>query len=822
MIIGLDRVRATDIPLVGGKGANLGELIAAGLPVPGGFCVTAEAYRTAMTPLREEIAGLLETGNHDRLRELVAAAPLPDGLADRIRDAAGDLDGPVAVRSSATAEDLPDASFAGQQETYLGVAGGDAVVEAVRRCWASLWSDRAIAYRDEQGFTHDDVALAVVVQRMIPADAAGVAFTLDPVTGLGRVVIESAWGLGEVVVSGAVTPDSFAVERGRIAERHIGDKRIRIDMTATGETATTEIPDEQRGRASLTDRDVVAVARLAEQVERHYGRPMDVEWALAGGKPWLLQARPITTAAPVGPDRRVGRTSRFIRNDIIEHFPSPYPLDVMMVDCLVRCLDATAGFAGLRMRPIDGLVEMDADGAVTIGHPRISWWRLPTGIVRIARTPWRDPRGWDVDTGAEVRRFTARLRDLPVATLPGVGIADALVDAFGQVEAMVTSRFVDYLGFHVLRGVRLRLLLRLARVKTRPEDLLGDLDYATVVVDRELGRLVAAIPEPVRQLLAQDPIDVDAVARRDPGWWGRAERFLAEHGARTTRMYQPFSSRSWREDLPAFLGTVAMMAHTERREPVAARPHADLMAEAAGRLPRFLRRRFRRLVDDYRAGHVTREAGVVDFEELGEQMRRLALEAGRRMATAGLLAEPGEVALLGFDELLGWLRGEPVDVAGIVERRRRARPRALAAWQPEHDPVKPGSGMTGVAASPGVISGPVRVISGPAEFARLRPGDVLVCQATDPAWTPLFASASAVVTETGGLLSHAAIVAREFGIPAVLGVLEVTTRLHDGQVVTVDGSAGRVRTEEPPAPLPAETGDNGRSSPRFPVAPGGG
>ncbi len=796
MIIGLDRVRATDIPLVGGKGANLGELIAAGLPVPGGFCVTAEAYRTAMAPLREEIAGLLRSGHHDRLRELVAAAPLPDGLAERIRDAVGDLDGPVAVRSSATAEDLPDASFAGQQETYLGVVGGDAVVEAVRRCWASLWGERAIAYRDEQGFAHDDVALAVVVQRMIPADAAGVAFTVDPVTGRRRVVIESAWGLGEIVVSGAVIPDSFAVERGRIAERNTGDKRIRIDMTTTGATTTTDLSDEQRGRASLTDHDALAVARLAERVEHHYGRPMDVEWALAGGKTWLLQARPITTVAPTRPRRRTGRVSRFIRNDIIEHFPSPCPLDMVMIDCLVRCLDAATGFAGLRMRPIAGLVGMDADGAVTIGHPRLSWWRLPAGIVRIARTPWRDPRGWDADTGAKIRRFTARLRDLPVATLPGTDIADALAEAFVQAEAMVTSRFIDYLGFHVLRGVRLRALLRLARVKTRPEDLLGDLDYATVVVDRELGRLVADTPEPVRRLLAQDPVDVDAVARRDPEWWGRAEDFLAEHGARTTRMYQPFSSRSWRDDVPAFLGTVAMMAHAERREPVAARPHADLLAEAVGRLPRFLRRRLRRLVDDYRAGHVTREAGVVDFEELGEQMRRLALEAGRRMVEEGLLAEPGEVVFLGFDELLGWLRGEPMDVAGIVGRRRRARPRALAAWQPEHDPVKPGSGMTGVAASPGVASGPVRIITGPTEFARLRPGDVLVCRATDPAWTPLFASASAVVAETGGLLSHAAIVAREYGIPAVLGVLEATTRLHDGRTVTVDGGAGRVRIEE--------------------------
>lgn len=540
---------------------------------------------------------------------------------------------------------------------------------------------------------------------MIPADAAGVAFTLDPVTGLGRVVIESAWGLGEVVVSGAVTPDSFAVERGRIVERNTGDKRIRIDMTATGETATTEIPGGQRRRASLADRDVVAVARLAKQVEHHYGRPMDVEWALTDGKPWLLQARPITTAAPAGPDRRVGRTSRFIRNDIIEHFPSPYPLDVMMVDCLVRCLDATAGFAGIRMRPIDGLVEMDADGAVTIGHPRISWWRLPIGIVRIARTPWRDPRGWDADTGAEVRRFTARLRDLPVATLPGVGIADALVDAFGQVEAMVTSRFVDYLGFHVLRGARLRVLLRLARVKTRPEDLLGDLDYATVVVDRELGRLVAATLEPVRRLLAQDPIDVDAVKRRDPEWWGKVEDFLAEHGTRTTRMYQPFSSRSWREDLPAFLGTVAMMAHTERREPAAARPHTDLMAQATGRLPRFLRRRFRRLVDDYRAGHATREAGVVDFEELGEQMRRLDHTVCLR--------------------LCGGRRNRGTAVARRHRRPRIRHPRS-----------------------------------------------------------------------TGGHRRH-----------------------HDCRVVTVDGNAGRVRTEETPATLPAETGDSGRPSPQFPTAP---
>ena len=193
MIIDLGAVRAADIARVGGKGANLGELIAAGLPVPGGFCVTADAYRAAVAPLRERMAGLLAAGQHERLRALVAGAPLPEGLAEQVRSAVAALACPVAVRSSATAEDLPDASFAGQQETVLGVVGGDAVLEAIRRCWASLWTDRAIAYRAEQGFSHEEVSLAVVVQRMIAADAAGVAFTADPVTGRrDRIVIESS------------------------------------------------------------------------------------------------------------------------------------------------------------------------------------------------------------------------------------------------------------------------------------------------------------------------------------------------------------------------------------------------------------------------------------------------------------------------------------------------------------------------------------------------------------------------------------------------------------------------------------------------------
>ena len=800
MIIDLGAVRTADIARVGGKGANLGELIAAGLPVPGGFCVTADAYRAAVAPLGERMAGLLAAGQHERLRALVAGAPLPEGLAERVRSAVAALACPVAVRSSATAEDLPDASFAGQQETVLGVVGGDAVLEAIRRCWASLWTDRAIAYRAEQGFSHEEVSLAVVVQRMIAADAAGVAFTADPVTGRrDRIVIESSWGLGESVVSGAVTPDAFTVPRsaplpvaGRVARRRItrraGDKRTRIDLTGAGTAVVRDVPQAQRRRLSLRDEEVRALARLARRVERHYGRPMDIEWAVRGSRPWLLQARPITTAVAPGAPERPGRLSRFIRTDIIEHFPAPYPLDLAVVDFTIRCLERTMAVAGIRLRNAGDLVTMDDDGVARMAYPAVSLLGVPLGLLRVAGTRWRDPRSWEAGPGARARALTRRLASLP-SSITNAALADALGEAMAQGEVFLTARFTGYLGFHLLRGQRLDLLLRLARTGLTQFDLLGDLDYATVVIDRRLRELAARAPDEALRLLDREPIDVGAVRAASPEWWREVEAFLAVYGARTTRMYQPFSSTAWREDPSTFLTTLAMMR--SRPEPVSRRTHEDVVAAVCARLPGLLRGSFRRLVADYRHGHVMREVSVIEFEELGAVVRRLALEAGRRMAEAGLITEPEQVRCLTLDELLGWLRTGAVDVD--VERRVRARPRAQAAWNEGRQVESaPGDGLVGTAASPGAATGPARVVAGPADFKRLREGDILVCRATDPAWTPLFALAAGVVAETGGRLSHAAIVAREYGIPAVLGVPGATVRIADGARISVDGTAGRV------------------------------
>lgn len=794
MIISLDQLSARDLPRVGGKAANLGELIRAGLPVPDGFCVTVDAYRAAVTPLADEVAELLEQGRHDDIRRLIGSTQLPEALAGRVAAEVERIGGPVAVRSSATAEDLPEASFAGQQETFLGVIGGDAVLEAMRRCWASLWSDRAIAYRQERGYPHDEVALAVVVQSMVAADVAGVAFTVDPITGRHVVTIDSSWGLGESVVSGAVTPDSFVVDGASITRR-IGTTETRIDLAAGGATRTTQVPEALRRRPSLTQRQARQIAGLARRVEEHYGRPMDLEWAIAQERTWLLQARPVTTvaaAAMAGPGRHA-KLSRFIRTDLIEHFPNPHPLDLAMVETAYRALRGSGGFVGLRIGPEHGLITVDDDGIARVGYPRVSLRRLPLGVARILRTKAPDPRTWETAHGSAARALAAQTQALDLTSLSGSALRLTLDHLLTFAADHIEQRFF-YLGFHLIRGARIDALLKLTRRGSGTErltqfDLLGGLDYATAVIDRRLRSLAQTAPTQVQELLRAEPIDVTAVQGDDPAWWREVEDFLADYGARTPKMYLPFSTRGWREDLPAFLTTLAVVAQGTRTSPTS--EHRATVAQAASRLPKWLARHLERLVDDYRAGHVMREASVIELEELCAAARRVGLEAGRRLAAEGLCAEPSDVAYLTIDELGAWLDGRPVDAAGIVARRRAARPRAEAAW---HDAMEPDddSAWTGVAASPGRATGTARVITGPADFRRLHAGDVLVCRATDPAWTPLFTLASAVVAETGGRLSHAAIVAREYSIPAVLGVAAATTRITDGQQVAVDGSSGRV------------------------------
>ena len=310
-VLWLDEITADDLELVGGKGASLGELTGAGLPVPSGFVVSAGTYRSFIeeTGIDEELFAAVDVDTEDskalaeaqsRAKELILETEMPDEIRQEIYDSYDELgDGEefVAVRSSATAEDLPDASFAGQQETFLNVTRED-LVDRVKRCWASLFTQRAIYYRQEKGFAHDKVDIAVVIQRMVDAEKSGVMFTSHPSTGASQIIIEAAWGLGEAVVSGSVSPDNYVVDResGAVEEVTIADKKTMMEKDeATGETVEREVPDDLREAQVLDERDIERLVELGERVEDHYETPQDVEWAVVDGEVFMLQSRPITT-----------------------------------------------------------------------------------------------------------------------------------------------------------------------------------------------------------------------------------------------------------------------------------------------------------------------------------------------------------------------------------------------------------------------------------------------------------------------------------------------------------------------------------------------
>src|SRR5215208_859439 len=341
-VVPLERLRRDAVEHAGGKGANLGELIAAGLAVPPGFCVTTAAYQRAVAEadLTEAIDQALRNVRADDPGSAEAASasismlfedlPLPNDLTEAILAAYRALGAPpVAVRSSATAEDLPGASFAGQQATLLNVRGEGELLDAVRRCWASLWSARAIAYRQRQGFRHDQAAIAVVVQQLVPAEVSGILFTANPVTGAqDEIVVNAALGIGEAVVGGLTTPDSFTLDRETLTvrERHTGLQEVE---TALLEKGTTERPigPEQVAQPTLDDEQLAQLGEVGLQIERHFGCPQDIEWSYASGQLWVLQARPITNLPPAPLEdvhwEPPSPNSAWWRRQVVENLPEP-------------------------------------------------------------------------------------------------------------------------------------------------------------------------------------------------------------------------------------------------------------------------------------------------------------------------------------------------------------------------------------------------------------------------------------------------------------------------------------------------------------------
>lgn len=849
-VVALSALRRTDVTVAGGKAAALGELLAAGFPVPPGFVVLTSAYEefvdgAGIAPQVARLVAARGPAASDDVRRLFTSAAVPPALAAAVVRAWRDLGAPpVAVRSSATSEDLAAASSAGQQDTFLDVRTEAALLDAVRACWASLWTARAIDYRARHGQDRGDgdaLALAVVVQQMADADAAGVLFTADPTTGQRqRAVISAAWGLGEAVVSGAVTTDDVVVDtaRGVVVSRTTADKQVRTRAGATADGGTREepVPEHLRRRAVLTDAEALALADLGQRVQEHLGCPVDVEWAReTTGALALLQARPITAlpepTGPVPTDWTVPlRGGTYWRASIVEQLPDPLTplfadLAAVAVPRSLRALVARAlGSAvdddDIRFPTVNGYAyyffSNGAFARMLAATPRATAWlvreRDRTGV-----------RGWrehaHPEYAARVAVWSGRdERAMSHAEL--LGAAAELLEAgctyYTAVQSVVPAAVLSEAAFRAAYD-------RLARRDGDPPslDLLLGLDSAPIRAEQSLWDLA--------EWAHRHP--ATAVALRagrvpdDPTWHQLLHDHLRRYGH---ALYTLDVAVSTPADHPEpLLATLRQYVEGHGDDPHERQQRAAERREAAtatvlGRLDPVRRALLVRLLRAAQDAGAAREDALADIGLAWPTIRRFLRESGRRLAASGVVDDADDVF---------WLRRTELEVAGagdrtpladrVAQRREVWRGQRLASppqllpqppalvrrslvWaMPGGDEAQTGPVVRGVGASGGRVTAVARVLHGPEDSARLQPGDVLVARMTTPAWTSLFAMASAVVTDVGGPLSHSSIVAREYGIPAVLGTGVATQRLTDGTLVTVDGDAGTV------TPLDSDGGDDG-------------
>lgn len=834
-----DDVAAGDVSVAGGKGSSLSRLVRAGFPVPGGFVVTADAYqafRDQDGELGRDVAKL-DFADAERLRQQCAAIrarwaglPLPPELVRELDVRLPPMlaRGPVAVRSSSTFEDLAGAAFAGQHDTFLNRATVESVRAATAACFASLWEDRAVRYRHERGYGQETAAMAVVIQSMVASEAAGVAFTIHPVTGdPAKILVNSAFGLGETVVSGEGDVDQFVIDRktGALLESTIADKTHAIVGSGSGSgsegTRVVEIEPGKRLAPSLDAPEIEQLWKLCVDVERHAGFPQDIEWGIAGGRVHLLQSRPVTKI----PDR-------WTRDESAERFPNvvtPLSWD-FAGDAFHRSLTHSLALMGLP--PVEGHWFERKDGYIygnqtavrlfTTGAPPV--FRDLDDLRRIlpelrGRFPWveRLPAAWARD----LDRYLLRLGALSLSSDELARLDEtALWRHVREISDAGSEYFLPNIAISLTHGLLHRSLFRFIGLVAQPAEaaslydrLMAFCATKTSVVNADLQELAkAARRDPGLERLIREG-DRKAIWEEGrlssfPAFDAAFRRFLEDHGHREVdwdAFHPTWSGQPW-----VVLENVRLLLEKENL----ADPEARAMelreiqqraeAELSGLLSedmRFFAAELVRLCREYTA---LDDVEHYQTTRLNPVFRRALLEVGSRLVSSGVLASPEEAFFLRRATLEALFTGgtsTAKEAAAREAREAAAEYRRQAGRTPpwvfgEAPEALPGGALRGLPGSPGVAEGPVYRVLSVEDFSRFPAGAVLVARTTNPAWTPLFYSACAVVTESGGPLSHGAVTAREVGIPAVMAVHGVLEAWTDGTRVRVDGGAGFVEKTE--------------------------
>ncbi|SFR03421.1 pyruvate, water dikinase [Lentzea waywayandensis] len=853
-VVGLAEVDSTRVSLCGGKGAHLGELSRVeGVQVPPGFCVTTEAFDRVLREApsigeRLDRLALLTADDREAIaarsaevRQEIERLVVPGEVTAAITDALARLGErtPCAVRSSATAEDLPTASFAGQQDTYLNVVGTAAVLRHVSRCWASLFTERAVTYRLRNGFDHRKVRMAVVVQQMVFPDSAGVLFTADPVTSSRRIsCVEAAFGLGEAFVSGLVNADVYRVLDDEIIEKTVATKHLALRAVPEGGTREEAIDPAWQRRPALTDAQVVRLTRLGRRIEEHFGRPQDIEWCQAGDELQIVQSRPITTLFPV-PET----------SDDDNHVYVSVGHQQMMTDA---------------MKPL-GLSVWQ----LTTPRPMaVAAGRLFVDVTGILATPQSRDAFLEVADKADplmgdaLRTVLDRAGFVPAGegagpSFPGTAQAeietdpDLVTELIGNAEASVAvlrreirgKSGPDLLEFVLADFEELRRILfdpRSSQVimagmqatwwlNENLLDWLGEKNAADTLtlsaphnVTSEMGLALLDVadairphPEVVAFLQGVEGDFLDDLPRLAGGREARdaIQDYLGKYGARCVGEIDITRTR-WSESPAALLPMI--LTNVRNFEQGAAERRFDQGRQEAWKKEQEVLERLLVLPDGEQKAADTKRMidrvrtfiGYREYPKYGMISRYLVyklalLEEAERLAGAGLLESKEDAFFLTLQELHELTRTGQSYGEIIRERREAFRsyevltpPRVLTSdgeaitGSHRRDDL-PAGALSGLAVSGGTVEGRARVVVNVAD-ADLEPGDILVTAFTDPSWSPLFVAISGLVTEVGGMMTHGAVIAREYGLPAVVGVDQATRTIQDGQRIRVNGTDGFV------------------------------
>ena len=839
--LSLHDVDAQQVAQCGGKGANLAKLAAAGFNVPQARIVGVDVYREWFSQLSSSLsmecsdksAGRQGHGlsagftmedtdalaNQCReLREQLAKVTLPIAIETALRLELASLceQGPVSVRSSATLEDRQGAAFAGQHDTFLGVRGIDLVIERIVDCYVSLWEDRAVRYRFEHGFDTDDISMAVVVQQMVNADIAGVAFSAHPISGsVDQILINSSFGLGETVVSGDGEIDQYTVAAdGSIIDTHIGQKEQALLLNECG-TSTTELVSADQHRSSLSHHQIKAVAMLAKSCEQFFCFPQDIEWAFDDHGLQLLQSRPISELP-----------ARWTRQESAERFPSPVtPLTWDFTtggfhESLTHSLNLMGlpEFKGRWFERFDGYIygNQTAVELYTAGQ-QIDFQSLDDLAGRVDE--FREKYTWVQELPSQwsnnLERFLLRLGALNDRNLTELSDA-ALWQYVGELEKVGNAYFLPNIAISITQGLLHRTLYKLSVLvcgEHAPivyDNLTCYCDTKTARVNRDLYNLyVLIMKQPALWDLLQNKRSRELVESCElnvyPEFYRAFSGFIANHGHREVEFdayYPTWGKQPWvvLDNLRLMSTQESIESPTARDAQLRSRQHRTEL-EFLDKLPDSLKGFAKELVqlsrtytglDDVEHYHTTR---------LSVPFREAILELGNRFVTKGVIDQSDDLFFLPRDTVRDLINGD-VDVLALKQNVQLNKQRFLQqkASEPcyelgvhEDDSYdKLSTALSGLPGAPGIAQGNTCIVRTSDDFASFIPGSILVARTTNPAWTPLFYAASAVITESGGPLSHGAVTAREIGIPAVVAARGAISALGDNQRVRVNGAVGEV------------------------------